>query len=84
MSPFEDATETAERRRNRLIQLMDELDEYLPESIRNQPADGPIGPGTLKGFHAKAAQLFLLGTCVGWDKAINHKKEEDDTVPVRA
>lgn len=51
--------------------LMAELDAYLPASLQNQAllADGPTGDGTLKGFHAKVAEVFRFGMGVGYDKA---------------
>jgi len=50
---------------------MDELEGYLPAGLQNQAlyADGPAGPGTLKGFHAKVAEVFQLGRSVGYDEA---------------
>lgn len=53
-----------------LWKLVAELDCYLPAAIRSQGLrpDGPTGPGTLKGFHAKIAEVFQLGRGVGWDE----------------
>jgi hypothetical protein len=64
---------SSDKHENPLTALVSELDEYLPAVTQNQAlcADGPTGPGTLKGFHAKAAQVFQLGVSVGWDKAFS-------------
>lgn len=60
---------------SRFSELMGELDAYLPAATQNQAllADGPTGVGTLKGFHAKVAEVFRLGQGVGWDKAMAEK-----------
>jgi hypothetical protein len=64
---------------NRLTKLAAELDEYLPAAIKNQALrdDGPSGPGTLKGFHAKIAEVYRLGMSIGWDK----RGQADDKIP---
>lgn len=61
-----------------LNKLVAELDVYLPAATQSQALlkDGPIGPGTLKGFHAKIAEVLRLGMSAGWEKATGQQPDE--------
>jgi hypothetical protein len=71
-----------------LNKLVAELDAYLPAATRDQvpysfanagpfsTGAAPFGPGTLKGFHAKIAEVLRLGMSIGWEKATGQRPDE--------
>lgn len=62
-----------------LSALVGELETYLPASLVNQGLHPhpPVGPGTLRGFRAKIAEVFQLGRSVGWDEGQLETRQED-------
>jgi hypothetical protein len=69
----------------RLEALMDELDGYLTAGVKNQGLrpGGPTGTGTLRGFHAKVAEVFQLGRSVGYDECMSELEGSMDDMKRR-
>jgi hypothetical protein len=53
-----------------LEELVNELQEYLPATLRNQDLrpGAPTGVGTLRGFHAKVNEVFQRGRMAGCEE----------------